>query len=592
MLKIRIFLFFCLIYNISSAQISPETRKTIIEFNRFTTLGNRVGALKVLDGSIAENQNRQEDLAYLYSCKSGYYLSLDSLKAAKQYSDLSFSNAEKSNAETAKAMALKARANIQRYLEQTDEAVKDAKQALKLLENTREDDSKAYLNYLLYTAYARWKDVAQMEKYLKEAEKFALKSESRNALANVYNGYSSLNLAKFSKENNKIYTDNSLNYLTKSFELKEKFPKEISTNTFTITCINIANFYLEHGGKNVQDNQNNAFKYLDIAEKELQKTKQASDFWINIYGIRSDFAMAQNNLPLAETYLLKGLQKADETQTKSFDAEYMVYKRLSEISAKQNQFENALDYQNKAETVLKKTFDEKQTFNSQKLEIQYETEKKNEELEVQKTRNYLYAGLALASLIGLVFMFLSYHFKLRYSLEREKKAAQEKLEAEKNAALQLKFQEEEQARLKAEQELLELKQSQLHKEVMAKNLQIEQKNEMLKRIQEKIKAGSANDIEKILREEGEINTEFEEVIEHIQQLHPRFFDRLNEAATQKLTALDLKYCAYLHLKMTTKQIADMLHIEQQSVRTFKYRLKQKFGLGKEVDLDGFLQEIS
>lgn len=167
---------------------------------------------------------------------------------------------------------------------------------------------------------------------------------------------------------------------------------------------------------------------------------------------------------------------------------------------------------------------------------------------------------------------------------------QEKQETERNAAMQLKLQEEERARLKAEQELLELKQKQLHKEVMATNLQIEQKNEMLKRIQEKIKEGSANDILKILREEGEINNEFEEVIEHIKQLHPHFFDRLAEKANQKLTALDLKYCAYLHLKMTTKQIADILHIEQQSVRTFKYRLKQKFGLGKETDMDAFFSE--
>ncbi|WP_133166382.1 helix-turn-helix transcriptional regulator [Sphingobacterium haloxyli] len=77
----------------------------------------------------------------------------------------------------------------------------------------------------------------------------------------------------------------------------------------------------------------------------------------------------------------------------------------------------------------------------------------------------------------------------------------------------------------------------------------------------------------------------------IQKLHPDFFKRLSDKAIQKLTLLDQKYCTYLYLKMTTKQIAQALHVEPQSVRMFKYRLKQKFGLDKEVDLEDFLTNI-
>ena len=53
----------------------------------------------------------------------------------------------------------------------------------------------------------------------------------------------------------------------------------------------------------------------------------------------------------------------------------------------------------------------------------------------------------------------------------------------------------------------------------------------------------------------------------------------------------LKYCAYIYLQMSTKQIAQVLHVEAQSVRMFKYRLKQKFSLPKEADLETFLQEV-
>ena len=43
--------------------------------------------------------------------------------------------------------------------------------------------------------------------------------------------------------------------------------------------------------------------------------------------------------------------------------------------------------------------------------------------------------------------------------------------------------------------------------------------------------------------------------------------------------------------MTTKQIAQLLHVEVQSVRMFKYRLKQKKKKKKDANLGQFLVEI-
>jgi DNA-binding CsgD family transcriptional regulator len=44
--------------------------------------------------------------------------------------------------------------------------------------------------------------------------------------------------------------------------------------------------------------------------------------------------------------------------------------------------------------------------------------------------------------------------------------------------------------------------------------------------------------------------------------------------------------------MDTKKIAGILHIEPKSVRMSRYRIKQKLGLGKEEDLNLFLQNLS
>lgn len=85
--------------------------------------------------------------------------------------------------------------------------------------------------------------------------------------------------------------------------------------------------------------------------------------------------------------------------------------------------------------------------------------------------------------------------------------------------------------------------------------------------------------------------DFAEIKSQVQQLHPDFFNLLHDKSVQKLSQLDMKYCACLHLQMNTKQIAGLFHIEAKSVRVAKYRIKQKLGLGKEDDLDLFLQKI-
>ena len=65
----------------------------------------------------------------------------------------------------------------------------------------------------------------------------------------------------------------------------------------------------------------------------------------------------------------------------------------------------------------------------------------------------------------------------------------------------------------------------------------------------------------------------------------------NEKSVQKLTSLDLKYCAAIHSKLNTKQISMLFSVEPESVRMSKYRIKQKLNLDKDDDLELFLTEI-
>lgn len=58
-----------------------------------------------------------------------------------------------------------------------------------------------------------------------------------------------------------------------------------------------------------------------------------------------------------------------------------------------------------------------------------------------------------------------------------------------------------------------------------------------------------------------------------------------------LTAVDLKYCCYLKMNMSNDDIRNLLGINQESVRTHKYRLKKKMALGRDQNLSGYLRSV-
>jgi len=59
-----------------------------------------------------------------------------------------------------------------------------------------------------------------------------------------------------------------------------------------------------------------------------------------------------------------------------------------------------------------------------------------------------------------------------------------------------------------------------------------------------------------------------------------------------LTQNDLKYCCYLKMNMSNDDIRNLLGINQESVRTHKYRLKKKLELSKDQSLRSYLQSVN
>lgn len=543
--------------------------------------------------SISEPKNDDVALAYEYASLSKIFTFNDNVKAAKNAISKSLYFAEKSKDDLANAVALSASSYFYKHNEILDLSIRDAQKGIHFLKIKKDYRLLSLLYWDMYYAYEQWGKQDKVKIYAHLALKNAEKSKNVNCIIDAYDAemhyYDHMEFATKSKK----YKDSVFYFAEKINNLCEKYPEEIGYTAYSRMNINLATFSLAYLPQN-NDTKRKIDHYLQIVEQTVKNHPLKYDYLTNIYGIKGAYAENEGDLAEAEKYYLLAEEKMLQKNPPYYYTWMNDYQALVNLYEKKKNFNKAFVYQKKLQDVIGKINNQEQIKNAQKLEIQYEVEKKNTELATLKERaesrtlqNYLYLGIFGVTLAGLGFMFRSYHYKLKYSTQRAKELEAKKQEAE----LQAKFEKEEKARLNLEHELLAVKQSQLQKEMIASSLQLSKKNEMLQQIKAKANEGETHQINKLIKEEMLRDHDFAEIKSQVQQLHPDFFNLLHDKSVQKLSQLDMKYCACLHLQMNTKQIAGLFHIEAKSVRVAKYRIKQKLGLGKEDDLDLFLQKI-
>lgn len=138
------------------------------------------------------------------------------------------------------------------------------------------------------------------------------------------------------------------------------------------------------------------------------------------------------------------------------------------------------------------------------------------------------------------------------------------------------------------------------RELNTKILELHQKTQILRTIQERLekidmqeKAVASKEVTKIVRyidNSLDLENEWQNFKNYFEKVHPSFFTLLQEEYP-KLTTEDLRYCAYVKTHMSNKEIANLLNINTESVRTHKYRLKKKLGLPKDIELKDFINQL-
>ena len=201
--------------------------------------------------------------------------------------------------------------------------------------------------------------------------------------------------------------------------------------------------------------------------------------------------------------------------------------------------------------------------NDEKLDLHKKQKK-------QEKTYFVYIGLSILLILALLFM-------LYYRHKMTKQRTQ--------------FLEFEKENLKMEKELSDLKQKHIQKQALATSIQLEQKNKFIEELRDNIKNDKDFNINTYLKNEQFIDKDLIDIHDIVKEIHPNFFKELNNKAQTKLSNLDIKYAAFIYMNIDNPRIAAILKVDPKTVSVTKYRLKQKLGLPKDVDLEGFIRGL-
>lgn len=335
---------------------------------------------------------------------------------------------------------------------------------------------------------------------------------------------------------------------------------------------------------------------------ELATQRHDTAFMVHSLLQLADIALSQGNAQRADAICQNALQLSTKTGSPTLLA--ACYASLSQAKEARGQTQNALTLLRR-ENILRDSLlqlekriqierlaeanDQLLSHRELLLSLQH-LEKQNE--------NYSWTiitliAAALAITAGLLFINRRRGHRIS-NLEKERQIASvEKQQiAEKN---QLQH-----AALKQTQLSLSCELEKKHREIADYALLVENKNQLLllaikeiesRRADFKVKNREAMDeLLAKLRANIHIEEEWERFRLHFENVHPNFFSRLLEQAPD-LTPDDLRFCAFLCLNISAKDIARLMNISPEAVRQRIYRIRKKLHLPTNAELTALLLSL-
>lgn len=528
--------------------------------------------------------------ANAYAILSQIYVQNDDITTAAQAVDSALFYAERTEDQLAKGIAWYRKSWMENIKGKPKEALISAQQSLKYLEKTGAVSYISPVYYTIASIYADLYDGPLHKKYAQLCLQTALKDLNYDNLLLAWQTlgtYWQYYHMEHQEDRSSLDSAFFYNKLGISTYLAKK-DRMIFHSTVAIMAINLADLYTQNFPATYRDT---VFRYLDLAEKIGNETHHM-EVIANCYGMKSDYEVAAGNYEQAEALLLKGFAVVSTDSLKNLATRIQFMSALSGLAEKRGNYKEALKYQTQYSLLYTDLYNEDKMNITKELEAKYQAEKNATALKtmqqtamLHKRLDYLYIGLALASIIAAIFLFRSLRFRLRL-VEKEKEEAE----------LQARLQEEEAKRLSAEQELLQERQERLQKDLLAGSLLVEQKTELLQTLQKKIAENRHNksvltQLNLIISHDKKLDQSFAENKADFDNINPAFIEKLQERSDNSLSRLDLKHCSYIYLGLTNKEVSQKMGIAPKSIIMARYRIKQKFKLGKDEELDDYIRSL-
>jgi hypothetical protein len=460
--------------------------------------------------------------------------------------------------------------------------------------------------------FANQKNIALQKKYTDFALNAALESNDSIDIANAFT-----TLAEFLKDTTEdmddspqkeALLDSAEKLYLKAIKLFENnLNKPNNGYSYSRTNNNLSSLYVYNF---LEKRPIQTIQYLKKSESIALKINDPSLLMV-VYGQWSQYYINTKNIQGLE-YALEKVHYYINQQS-NIDPYYkaVLYKNHMDLCELKNDFTGYRKYFVLHDEAIGEMMGRQSAEREFNATVRFETEKKNAEINFLKSSintrkkiNYLLIGLTIVALIAMLFIYRSYIFRKKafinekFLLEKEKHeiALLSKLKEEEAINAIMEKELAEQDRLVAIQEKLmtETQKEKMLQELMSNRLQLDRKNELLKELKEKIPHLKTNNLagikqlSKTLDKDAEQDGEFEILSSSFRNTNPQFFSSLQLKAGNTLSKLDLKYCAYIKMGMSNKEIANFMNIEAKSMRMARYRIKQKLVLDKEQDLDEYI----
>ena len=426
----------------------------------------------------------------------------------------------------------------------------DTFKSLSLAEKLPEKSTKKYevMSFAYYIMFVRYSyiDRAKSEQYLDLMQQTAEKWGDKSNMCMVMSYRLNFNI---------IYSENDKNLLTQEFETLENFISENINNLHTfeygqaIGALIAVCSYIPNA-QYLKKLENHIETYKKIAGKNFaSKTR--------ILFIKMRYALIQKNYAEAINFIHQRIELNKLAMPQNLFNDYrnlaFIYSEAGQYKQAYEAMDTCLNYQQQYESAK---LDEQHQLAEEKLGVA------KQQQEIQQQRNQIFIISITAILLLVVFILTV------WSLNRQKKI--DKLEKEK--------------------ERLIAKQAMSEKEIIGARLmthaaELARKDQLL----DKAKDLDSKQFGKMISRELKTAKVTKDYAKLFQEIRPEFYEWLaKQAAPDKLSKTELKYCTYISMRMSNKDLANVMNVGSNTVSWQKHRLKKKLHLNAKDSLEEFI----